>query len=232
MNQVELAVEPRTKKGKGASGRLRKTGRVPGVVYGFEVEPSAVSIDALELYHALHGPAGTNVLLTVEVDGEDRLCVARDIQVHPVRGDYVHVDLLSVDTDQTIVVEVPVHLVGEADPEGVVGQVLNTVPINVPPLRTPNSLELSIEGLVIGDVKRVEDLASELPEGATFAIEEDRTVVTVNPPETLDLDEDDDEDLLAVPGTEGELPPEGAEGEGADGEAAEDAGDVPATDEG
>jgi large subunit ribosomal protein L25 len=218
MNQIKLAVEDRPRTGKGAAGRLRKQGRVPGVVYGFEVEPTPVSLDALELYHALHGPAGTNVLLLVDVGGDERLCVARDIQRHPVRGDYVHVDLLSVDTETTIVVEVPVTLVGEADPEGVVGQVLNTVPINVPPLATPNQLELSIEGLVIGDVLRVEDLAGVLPEGASFAIDEQRTVVTVNPPETLDLeDEGEDEDLLTVPGTEGEELPaaeSAAEGEG------------------
>ncbi len=103
---------------------------------------------------------------------------------------------------------------------------LNTVPINVPPLRTPNALELSIEGMVIGDVRRVEDLAGELPEGASFAIDEQRTIVTVNPPETLDVEEDEEEDLLAVPGTEGELPP------AAEGEAPEDADEVPATDEG
>ena len=108
------------------------------------------------------------------------------------------------------------HLVGQADPEGVVGQVLNTVPINVPPLRTPNQLELSIEGLTIGDVRRVEDLADELPEGASFAIDEQRTVVTVNPPEMIASEDEDDEDLLAVPGTEGEE------------EAPEDASEVPA----
>lgn len=226
MNQVKLATDPRPRTGKGASGRLRKQGRVPGVVYGYEVEPTPVSLDALELYHALHGPAGTNVLLNIDVDGTEMLCVARDIQTHPVRGDYVHVDLLSVNTEETIVVEVPVHLVGEADPEGVVSQVLNTVPINVPPLRTPNSFDLSIEGLVIGDVKRVEDLTSELPEGASFAIEEQRTVVTVNPPEILEVDEDEDEDLLAVPGTEGELPPEGPQD---DEDVPDDASEVPAT---
>ena len=212
MNQIKLETKTRTRKGKGASGRLRKEGRVPGVVYGFEVEPTAVSVDALELYHALHTPAGTNVLLLIDVDGDEKLCVARDIQVHPVRGDYVHVDLLSVDSGATIVVDVPVSLVGEADPEGVVGQVLNTVPIHVPPLMTPNQLELSIEGLVIGDVLRVEDLASELPEGASFAIDEQRTVVTVNPPEMLaSEDEDEDEDLLAVPGTAGEDAPDADE---------------------
>ena len=110
MNQIKLETESRSKKGKSAASRLRKEGRVPGVVYGYEVEPTTVSIDALELYHALHGPAGTNVLLLIDVEGTEKLCVARDIQRHPVRGDYVHIDLLSVDTDATIVVEVPVVL--------------------------------------------------------------------------------------------------------------------------
>lgn len=198
MNQTKLPVEPRPRTGKGAAGRLRRSGRVPGVVYGYQVEPTPVSLDALDLYHALHGPAGTNVLLRVEVDGDEKLCVARDIQRHPVRGDYVHVDLLSVDSGATIVVEVPVNLTGEADPEAVISQVLSTVPISVPPLSTPNSFDLSIEGMEIGDVKRVDDLTDQLPEGATWEIDPERTVVTANPPEILEV-EDEDEDLLEVP---------------------------------
>ncbi len=197
MNQVKLATDLRPDTGKGPSGRLRKEGRVPGVLYGFEVDPMPVSVNDRELYHALHGPAGRNVLLVVEAAGEDHLCVARDIQRHPVRGDYVHLDLLAVDKNATIVVDVPVHLVGEAVQGSIVQQVLTTVSIHVPPLNTPNGFELSIEGMEINDVKRVEDLTDLLPDGASWEVDPQRTVVTVNPP-TIEEVEEDSSDLLEV----------------------------------
>lgn len=221
MNQVKLETELRTNKGKGASGRLRKEGRVPGVVYGFEVEPTAVSIDALELYHALHTKAGSNVLLIVAVDGDDKLCVARDIQRHPVKGDVTHVDLLSVDKNATIVVEIPISVEGSVEGSGVVNQVLGTVPIHVAPLKTPNSFTLNVDGLEIGDTLRVDTLTDQLPEGASFDIDLERTVVTVNAPETLDLGEDDEESALDEFAGEGEDAPEGD-----DAPAAEAGGDA------
>ena len=222
MNQVKLEVELREHKGKGASGRLRKEGRVPGVIYGYEVEPTAVSVDSLDLYHALHTRAGTNVLLILAVDGDDKLCVARDIQRHPVKGDVTHVDFLSVDKNATFVVEIPIHVEGVVEGAGVVNQVLGTVPIHVAPLETPNSFTINVDGLDIGDTLRVAELSDQLPEGASFDIDEERTVVTINAPETLDLDEDEDDALDEFAG-EGEDPTDAGEaGDGpADPEAAE-----------
>src|SRR5690625_5598621 len=95
--QVPLTIEPRERTGKGDSGRLRKNGRVPAIVYGYAVEPTAVTVYALDLYHTLHTDAGRNVLIRLELNGDTHLAVARDLQSHPNRGDYVHVDLLTVD---------------------------------------------------------------------------------------------------------------------------------------
>jgi large subunit ribosomal protein L25 len=184
-DQLRLIAEPRTELGKGATGRLRRTGRVPGIVYGYQVEPTPVHVDALELYHALHTEAGTNALIRLEFDGETHLTVARDMQRHPVKGRTQHVDFLAVNKDVQISVEVPVHLTDEdelADDSGVVNQILYTVPVLVKPLDVPNYFELSLEGLEIGDLKRVEDLSDLLPKGAEFDIELDRTVVTINAP--------------------------------------------------
>jgi large subunit ribosomal protein L25 len=204
-NQVTLHAEPRTEQGKGASGRLRKTGRVPAVMYGYEVEPTSLSVDALELYHVLHTEAGANVLIRLELDGDTHLTVARDLQRHPVRGDALHVDFLAVDRNAQISVEVPVHLTGDddlADDDGVLNQILYTVPIMVKPLDTPNSLDLDITGMAIGDVKRVEDLAGMLPDGAEFDIELERTVVTINAP----ISEEALEAMEAEAGVEQEEP--------------------------
>jgi large subunit ribosomal protein L25 len=218
-NQVSLRAEVRSQLGKGPTNRLRKEGRVPGIMYGYEVQPTSVAVDALELYHALHTAAGTNVLIKLEIDGDDatHLCVARDLDRHAVRGDIVHMDFLAVDKNARIVAEVPVHLADvedvQKDTGGVVNHVLYTVPILVRPLDTPNYLELSVDGMEIGDVKRIEDLRAHLPEGAEFDIDPERTVVTVNPPDIL---EEPTEEAI-----EGEIP-----------EGAEDASEVPASGEG
>lgn len=184
-DELRLIAEPRSELGKGATGRLRNTGRVPAIVYGYRVEPTPVHVDALELYHALHTEAGTNALIRLEFNGETHLTVARDLQRHPVKGRTQHVDFLAVNKDVQISVEIPVNLIGEddlGDDNGVINQILYTVPVLVKPLDVPNYFELSLEGLEIGDVKRVEDLAAQLPEGAEFDIEPDRTVVTINAP--------------------------------------------------
>lgn len=183
-NQVTLHAEPRPETGKGPAKRLRKTGRVPAILYGYQVEPTSVSVDARELYHTLHTEAGLNVLIRLEVGGETYLSVARDITRHPIRGETLHVDFLAVDRDVPIAVEVPIVLAGEEEVEspGVVNQILYTLPMMVKPLDTPNSVELDIAGMAIGDVKRVEDLAGQLPEGAEFDVDPERTVVTINAP--------------------------------------------------
>jgi large subunit ribosomal protein L25 len=181
--QVTLPAEPRTELGKGPTGRLRRTGRVPGIVYGYEVEPTAVHVDALELYHALHTEAGRNVMIRLELEGDTTLVFARDLQIHPIRQEVVHVDFLAVDRNAQISVEVPVHLLGEddtADDDGVLNQVLYTVPIAVKPLDVPNYLELDVTGMAIGDVLRCSDLT--LPDGADLEIDDERTIVTINAP--------------------------------------------------
>jgi large subunit ribosomal protein L25 len=214
-SQIELEVVPRTESGKGAAGRLRREGRVPAIIYGYQVQPTAVSVGALDLYHALHTDAGRNVLLRLTVDGDEHLAVARDLQTHPVRGDYVHVDLLAVDKDQPISAEIPVHLVDEDDvaPDGgVVNQILYSVPILVRPLEMPDAFELSIAGMAIGDVRRVTDIVDQLPEGAELDLDTERTVVTVNAP----VSEAELEALEEAAGVEGEEPEAEVEGEAAE----------------
>jgi large subunit ribosomal protein L25 len=203
-NQVKLTAEPRQLKGKGASGRLRKQGRVPAILYGYEVEPTSVSVDALELYHVLHTEAGRNVLIRLEVGDEAYLAVARDVHHHPIRGETLHVDFLAVDRDQQIAVEIPVHLVDEDDAaaDGIVNQVLYSVPAMVKPMEVPNFFELSVAGMEIGDVKRVEDLRDQLPADAEFDVDPERTVVTINAP----ISEEALEALEEAAGIEAEEP--------------------------
>ena len=223
--QVKLTAEPRTEHGKGASGRLRKTGRVPAILYGADIGGVSVHVDNLELYHSLRTEAGTNVLIRLEIEGDEHLSIIREIQRHPVRGDLMHVDFQNVDRTTLYPAEIPVHLENEDDTSlegGVVNLVLYTVPIHVRPLETPNYFTLDLAGMAIGDVLRVEDLADQLPEAAEFDIEPERTVVTINAPiseEELEALETTTEE--AVEALEGEEEP--AEAGAADASAEADA---------
>jgi len=183
--QVTLTALPRAAAGKGESNRLRRDGRVPAIVYGHEVEPTPVSVDARELFHALNGPAGRNALIALELEGRTTLVVARDLQRHAVRRDVLHLDLLAVDQDQQIDIEVPIHLVGLDDVQrdgGYLNHVRHVVPIRVRPLDTPDFIELSVAGMGIGDVRRLGDVAALLPAGAESGDDADRVIVTINAP--------------------------------------------------
>ncbi len=183
--QVKLTAKPRTAAGKGATNRLRREGRVPAIIYGHEVDPTPVSVDARELFHALNGPAGRNALIALDVEGTTTLVVARDLQRHAVRRDVLHLDLLAVDRTQQISVEVPVVLTDVEDVArdgGYLNQVRMVVPILVRPQDTPDQIELSVAGMGIGDVKRLGDIVTMLPEGAVIDDDPDRVIVTINAP--------------------------------------------------
>lgn len=191
-------------KGKGAAGRLRKTGVVPGIVYGAGIDPTAITVDNRELYHALHTAAGRNVLVRLDLDGDEHLTVVKDLQTHVVRGDYLHVDFQAVSREQLITAEIPVHLDNEDSPRnagGIVNHVLYTVPVRVKPLEVPGSFTLDLEGMAIGDVRRISDIAGQLPEGAAFDVDEERTLVTINAP----MSEEALEELVEGAGIEEEV---------------------------
>ena len=184
--QVRLSAARRETPGKSDAGRLRRAGRVPAALYGVGVTPTAVSVDARELSQAIRGPAGTNALVALEVDGgAPVLTVLRDLHRHPIKGSFIHLDFVAVDADALIDVDVPVHLVDEDRLErdgGYLNHVRHVVPIRVRPLDTPDYLELSVAGMGIGDVRRLGDLVALLPDGAEIADDADRVVVTINAP--------------------------------------------------
>ncbi len=199
--QFDLSANSRSDHGKGASGRLRKTGRVPGIMYGHGVDPTPLDVDSLQLYHALHTGAGRNVLIRLEVEDETHLSIVKDLQRHAVRGDVMHVDFQAVSADQQITAEIPVSLTNEDDPRnagGIINLVLYTVPVRVKPLEVPQEFVLDLAGMQIGDVLRVEDLVDQLPESAEFDYDVDRTVVTITAP----MSEEELDDLAEGAGIE------------------------------
>lgn len=219
-DQVSIAVRPRPGNGKGEARKLRQQGRVPAVAYGAGLDSTPVSVDARDLYHALRTDAGLNVIIGMEIDGEQHLTLAREVHRHPVRREILHVDFVAVSRDVKVIVDVQIHLVGEAPGQaegGIVDQVRFTVPVEVLPLEVPESFDLDISDMQIGDVKRVEDL--DVPEGATVLDDADWSVVTLNAPE---FDEPEDTETEVI-GDEGGLLAEGTDMADAAEEAAESA---------
>jgi large subunit ribosomal protein L25 len=183
MADATLVAQPRNDIGKGPAGRVRRDGLVPAVVYGLGSDTVSVSVPSRELVHILAGAAGANTLITLKVDGTDHLALARQIQKHPVKGTVLHVDFIRVRADQEIQADVPVHLVGEAEGVkngGVLEQALFTVSIEARPADIPNTIEVDISALEIGDAVHVSDLV--VPPGVKLNHEQEEMVAQVAAP--------------------------------------------------
>jgi large subunit ribosomal protein L25 len=226
-NTVTLAAEPRTERGSRPAGRLRRQGKVPAVVYGLQTDTLSVSVPARELAHILAGEAGANTLITLKLDGQDVLTLARQIQRDPTRGNLVHVDFVRIRRDVAVQAEIPVHVTGE--PEGVrdggiLEQVLFTLSIDAKPEDIPPAVEVDVSALQINDQIRVSELP--VPAGVALQHEDDELVVQVIPPRVEEEPEVEEAEEAEVP--EGELP----EAEAAEGEAPAAEGERPESAEG
>ena len=214
MAEVQLTAEPRAGVGKGAARKARAAGKVPAVLYGPEVDPKRVAVDARELWHALHTDAGTNVLINLQVDGDTFLTMPREIQRDIVRGTLLHVDFLRIRRDVAIQVDVPIHLVGESPgvkEGGVVEHHLWELRVEVLPTDVPESLDADISGLAIGDSLHVSDI--KIPGNVTVVTPMEETLVTVVPPPVLVVEPTEEElEAAAVAAEAAEAAGEGEEG--------------------
>jgi large subunit ribosomal protein L25 len=225
MAEVKLTAESREGVGKGAARKIRAAGKVPAVLYGPAVEPMRLAVDALQLWHALHTDAGTNVLINLAVDGDTFLTMPREVQRDIVRGTLLHVDFLRIRRDVAIQVDVPVLLIGESvgvKEGGVVEHHLWELRVECLPTQVPESIEADISSLAVGDSLHVSDLS--VPQHITLLTPAEETLVSVVPPPVLEVEE------VAPEEEEGEVPEgEVPEGEVPEGEAAE--GEAPAAEE-
>ena len=195
MAEVVLAAEVGRPRGTRAVRRLRREGKVPGVIYGHGTEPLPVAVGARELRVALTGEAGLNQLLSLDTGSGTYLTIAREMQRHPVAQTVTHVDFVIVRRDEVISAEVPITLIGEAievqHGDGLVEQQMFALTINALPNDIPSSLEADISELTIGDQVRVSDLT--LPPGVTTDVDPDTTVVIGQPPRVVVLEEPSEE---------------------------------------
>jgi len=229
-DRATLKVEQRSEFGSRPSRRLRRTGLVPGVVYGDGKEARAFQVPERVARAALtHGGA----LIDLEFDGSGSTpVVVKEQQRDPVRGALIHLDLLEVKLDEEIEAEVPIELLGTEDAPGVkeggvLEHVTHQVTIEALPTAIPESIAADVSGMSIGDTLQLSALVA--PEGVEFAVDDpgEVTIATLSPPRVEEEPEPEVEEEAELVGEEGEVS-EGeeapAEGEAAEGEAQAEGG--------
>jgi large subunit ribosomal protein L25 len=170
--KIEVNATSRKAQGTGASRRLRKTGRVPGIVYGSS-EPVLIDLDQNDTYYALQNEAFHASILTLNLEGKKEPVLLRDFQMHPFRQQVLHVDFQRVAKDKKIHIKVPLHFANaEIAPGvklggGIISHVLNELEIACLPADLPEFIEVDLANLDLGHSIHVSDV--KLPKGVEIA---------------------------------------------------------------
>lgn len=224
MAEVKLKAIVREDTGKGAARRSRAGGKVPGVIYGHGMNPLAIEVDRREFLTALNTDAGLNVLLDLDIGSDSTLALTKELQRDPVRGTVLHADFIKIDRKQEVEVEVPLHLVGDAEGAregGVLQHPLSMVQVRCPVTAVPEVIEADVTALAIGDIMRVADL--ETAGGYEILNDPDTVVASVTAPVS-----EAELEAMEAGVTEDVEAPEGEEAAEGEAEAAEEGGEAPA----
>jgi large subunit ribosomal protein L25 len=225
---IEISARKREGHGTGVSRRLRRAGRVPGIVYGGEQGPESIELDQKDLYLNLRNEKFHASILTLELAGAKQQVLLRAVSMHPFKAQVQHVDFQRVSKDKKIHMKVPLHFVnaevspGVKEQGGVVNHVLNELDITCFPDDLPEFIEVDLGGLSVGNSVHARDLA--LPKGVELALgkADNPVVATVVVPQLITEEEEAAAAAAAVapseiPTTEqaaepkeGEAPAEGA----------------------
>ena len=167
--QIEISAQKRTLQGKGASRRLRGSGKVPGVVYGGENPAQAIELDHNNLYHQLKLEAFHASILTMDMEGQKEPVLLRDIQMHPFKSQVLHIDFQRVDPRKKIHMKVPLHFInadiapGVKLSGGIVSHVLTELDVSCLPKDLPEFITVDLADLAAGNTVHLSDL--KMPEG-------------------------------------------------------------------
>jgi large subunit ribosomal protein L25 len=221
--EATLKATLRESMGSGESRRLRNDGFLPAVVYGLDMEPVSIALNAREFTSALKTEAGSNVILNLEVGKNKYTTLAREIQRHPYKNEFLHIDLIQIDLTQKVEADVQINFLGTPlgvkDEGGLVQTINSTITVSTLPSSIPSSLDLDISELNVGENATALDV--KLPEGVELASEDDESIlVTITLPRAA-IEEDETEGLEGEE-FDGE---EGAEGESSEETTGEESSD-------
>ncbi len=225
----EINAEPREDMGKGASRRLRRSGRVPGIVYGGNKEPVAISLEQNELRMHLDHEAFYSHILTLKLAGKDEQVILKDLQRHPYKQTVTsHVDFFRVLADQKLHVNVPLHFMGEdvapgVKLGGVVSRLMTEVEVEVLPKDLPEYIEVDISAMEIGDSIHLSELS--VSEGVTLVAlthDDDRGVVSLLAPRVEQDDEEEEAEAQAAAEDKSEAADDSGDDAGSDDESGDD----------
>ncbi|HET6637912.1 MAG TPA: 50S ribosomal protein L25/general stress protein Ctc [Gemmatimonadota bacterium] len=186
-----ISARSRESRGKGAARQTRRQGRIPGVLYGHGEDSVALSVDANDLHRLVHTISIENTIVDLDLgSGEPYKVLIRELQRHPFRDEFVHIDFFHVAMDEKIQVEVPIVLVGTPtgvkNKGGVLDHQLRELEVFCLPGSIPEKIELEVSNLDIGDSIHVSDI--QLPD-VEILTELDRAVVAVLAPTVMEVEE-------------------------------------------
>ena len=183
---ISFTAEKRERAGKGVARALRREGLVPAVIYGDNKDPEGISLSRKDFTKLYNTGRLMSTLLDIEVDGKKTRVLTRDLQLHPVRDDIMHADFLRLSKGTKIAVEVQVIFLNEDTCPGLkTGGVLNvvryTVELNCPADSIPDSIEVDLASVNMGDSVHISDIT--LPDGVVPVISDrDFTIATIAVP--------------------------------------------------
>ncbi len=182
MADIVLNVEVREQTGTGAARIVRRSGKVPGVLYGGDKDPVAISVPANEFRKALYTGKLLGHLVTLKYGKETQPVIAKAIDMHPVTDEPWHFDLYRVDEHQQIKISVPVHFINHEESPGLKrGGTLNVVrhdvELSCPADAIPEELIFDLTGLEIGDTIRISGF--DLPKGVEATVDRDFVIATL-----------------------------------------------------
>ena len=200
MSEVILRAETGRATGTRPSRRLRRQGMVPGTLYGHGAEAVSIAVDARELRNVLATEAGINAVIRLGVGEEVHTSLARQLQRHPTRGDIIHLDFVRIALTDRVDAVVSIELTGDpigvqAD-GGIIETVSNTVNVHTLVTSIPESIQVDISGLRVGDSVRVSDLPAF--DGLEYLDPPDQPIAMISLPaaalvEAEELSEEDSE---------------------------------------
>jgi len=203
-NTNTLGAVKRDDAGKGVARKMRASGRVPAVLYGKDMDTMSLSLDAREALRLFQAISVENTIVDLKVKGvkESFQTLVREIQTHAVRPDLIHIDFLRIQKGVVVDVEIPVHLTGI--PAGVkmeggtLEQIIHELPVRCIPSKIPESFEVDVSALEVGDSLHVS--AIEVPEDVEVTIDVERTLCSVAAQRAEEVVEVEEEDLELAEG--------------------------------